>query len=166
MTAEEWDTSNCAPSMLSGLHQLQPRFLRTQLRPLYKFLIACCWKHQHLIPQDGLRNGLIGAEKWLAGEIDNAKLDRLNYYAEAAAFSIDYAKTPAEISELETLINGITELRGMSFNEARSVLKKAAYFAEGSMMYPRFDSLPWVDSLFKSEFLCPDLLREFLKPHF
>jgi hypothetical protein len=166
MTAEEWASSNCAQSMLSGLHQSQPGFLRTQLLPIYKFRIACCWKHKHLIPQDGLRNGLIGAEKWITGEIDNDELDRLNYYAEADAFFIDYAETPTEISELGTLINGIVELRGMPFEEARSLLKNAAYFAEGSMTYPRFDSLPWVRNFLRSDFLCHDLLREFVKPNF
>lgn len=50
--------------------------------------------------------------------------------------------------------------------EARALLLRAAYFAEGAMIYPRFDDLPWVDSLFTSEFLCPNLLREHLKPNF
>ncbi len=165
MTNEEWTSSSNAPKMLSRLHQEQPRFLRTQIRQLHKFLVACCWKHQHLIPQDGLRNGLRGAEKYIAGEIGNAELDRLNYYAEADAFAIDYAKSPEEISELKSLIDGIEELRDLSFDQARALLLKAAYFAEGSMTYPRFDSLPWIDSLFESEFLCPDLLREYLSPN-
>jgi hypothetical protein len=165
MTAEEWASSNCAQRMLSGLHQSQPGFLRTQQHPIYRFLIACCWKHKHLIPQDGLRNGLVGAEKWIAGEIDDTELDRLNYYAEADAFSIDYAKSPDEISELKSLISSIEEVRRMPFAQARDLLKRAAYFAEGSMIYPRFDSQPWVRSLFTSDFLCPDLLREHLHPN-
>lgn len=164
MTDEEWAHSSSAPTMLTMLHQKQPRYLRTQVRQLHKFLIACCWKHQHLIPQDGLRKGLRGAERYIAGEIDNAELDRLDYYAEAEAFSIEYAKTPTEISELKSLIDRIEEVRAMPFDAARALLLDAAYFAEGSVIYPRFDSLPWVDRLFTSDFLCPNLLREFLKP--
>ncbi len=113
-----------------------------------------------------MRNGLRGAEKYIAGEIGNAELDRLNYHAEADAFAIDYAKSPEEISELQSLIDGIEEIRKLPFNQARALLLRAAYFAEGSMIYPRFNSLPWVNSLFESEFLCPNLLRENLSPDF
>lgn len=164
MIKAEWESSNCAKSMLSMLHQTRPGFFRSQVRPLHRFLIACCWKHQHFIPQEGLRNGLRGAEKWITGEIDDAELDRLNYYAEADAFFIDYAKTPAQISDLKSLMNGIEEVRVMPFKKARELLLNAAYFAEGSMIYPTISPGPWNDSLFTSDFLCPDLLREFLKP--
>jgi hypothetical protein len=166
MTDKEWASSRSAKNMLSMLHQEQPQYLATQVRQLHKFLIACCWKHQHLIPQDSLRSGLKGAEKWIRGEIDEAELNRLEYYAEADAFFLDYATTPEEITEIKTLIEGIEEVREMPFDQARSLLRDAAYFADGSIMYPLFDRLPWVESLFASEFLCPDLLREFLEPKF
>ena len=152
--------------MLSILHREQPHYLSTQVRQLHKFLIACCWKHQHLIPQDGLRNGLRGAEKWIAGEIDDAELNRLDYYAEADAFLFDFANTPEDICALKTLVDGIEEMRELPFDQARALLHDAAYFAEGSMMYPLVSGLPWAESLFGSDFLCPDLLRKFLKPKF
>ena len=93
-------------------------------------------------------------------------VDHLNYYAEAEAFKIDYARTNDQINELKKLIDGIEPVRNLPFEEARALLLRAAYFAEGVMIYPRFDDLPWVDSLFTSEFLCPNLLREHLKPNF
>jgi hypothetical protein len=164
MTADEWASSNDAPAMLAALYQLQPLYFESQIRSLHRFLIACCWKHRNLIAQEGLTNGLRGAERWLAGEIDDTELDRLNWYAEAEAFAIDYAKSPGEIAELKSFINGIEEVRDMPFSQARALLKRAAYFAEGSMIYPRFDSRPWVGNLFTSDFLCPDLLREHLHP--
>lgn len=164
MTKEEWCSSDCARDMLARLHKEQPRFLRSQIRQLHEFLIACCWKHQNLIPQEGLRNGLRGAERWIAGEIDDDELNRLNYYAEADAFMIDYAKSAEEISVVKSLVDDIEELRELPFEKARKKVLEAAYFAEGSMIYPMFSSLPWVDSLFNSQFLCPDLLREYVKP--
>jgi hypothetical protein len=166
MTKEEWETSLDAPAMLASLRQDYPRFLRSQIEQLHKFLIACCWKHQELIPQKGLRDGLKGAESWLANQIDTKQLDRLNYFAEAEVFKIEYAETIEQIDDLKRLIDGVELVRSLPFDEARARLLRAAYFAEGAMIYPRFDDLPWVDSLFTSEFLCPNLLREHLKPNF
>ena len=166
MTEEEWVTSTCASNMLAKLHKARPRFLRTQIPQLHRFFIACCWKHEHLIPQERLRDGLRGAEKWISGEISSAKLEELNYWAEAEAFRIDYAKSAEDVAAIKILINGIEDLRALPFSRARETLLSAAYFAEGAMIYSKFRSLPWIDSLFESEFLCPDLLREFVKPKF
>lgn len=152
--------------MLSTLYREQPGFFGTQIRQLHKFLIDCCWKYQHLIPQDGLRNGLRGAEKWIGGGISTSELDSLNYHAEAEAFGIDYAESLDEITELKSMIESINEVRELPFEKARKLLLDAAYFAEGSMIYPRFNSLPWIERLFASDFLCPDLLRKHLKPNF
>lgn len=164
MTYEEWTSSSDAPTMLATLHKMQPHFLRTQVRQIHRFLIACCWKHEHLIPQDGLREGLRGAENWLAGNISDAELNRLNYHAEADAFRIDYAESPEDIAALQSLIEEIEGLRDLPFETARKTLLDAAYFAEGAMIYPLFESLPWVSRLFTSQFLCADLLRTFVNP--
>ncbi|MGB3471287.1 MAG: hypothetical protein WBA51_10740 [Erythrobacter sp.] len=166
MDHDEWEASDNAPSMLMQVWQKQPDYLSTQVRSLHRFLIDCCWKHQNLIPQSGLRDGLRGAEKWLAGEIGYEALNRLNYYAEADAFMIDYAKSSEDLDELKALIDSVSEVRSLPFKDARALLLKAAYFAEGSMIYPMFNKLPYVDSLFTSEFLCPNLLRHHLKPSF
>ena len=164
MTNEEWLNSQSARDMLAKLHAEQPRFLKSQIRNLHRFLIACCWKHSNLIPQEGLRNGLLGAEQWLAGEIDDEELDRLNWFAEAEAFLLDYGKEPEDIVEIEALIDSIDEVRDLPFKQARKRLLDAAYFAEGAMIYPLVTALPWFDSMFTSEFLCPHLLREHIKP--
>lgn len=166
MTFEEWESSSNAPEMLAALYAEQPRFLRKQVPQIHRFLIACCWKHQNLIPQDGLRDGLRGAESWIAGNISKAELNRLNWHAEADAFGIDYAKSPEEISEIKSMIEGIDELRQLPFETARQILLDAAYFAEGAMIYPLFDRLPWVDRLLTSQFLCADLLRTHIAPSF
>ena len=166
MNKEEWATCTSAQHMLAELHREQPAFLATQIPQLHKFFIACSWKHKHLIPQRHLRNGLHGAENWIDGKIDDEELNRLNWYAEAECFAIDYAKSPEEMDQVRTLIEGISELSDMPFDEARKVLLKAAYFAEISMIYPWMCSLPWIESLFTSQFLCPDLLRGYILPNF
>ncbi len=166
MDQSEWEESENAQSMLLHIWRQQPDYLSAQVRSLHHFLIDCCWKHQHLIPQTGLQNGLRGAEKWLAGEIGDEALNRLDYYAEADAFMIDYATSPDDIQKLRELVDSIPEVRSLPFGEARSLLLKAAYFAEGSMIYPMFSELPYIKSLFTSEFLCPHLLRQYLKPPF
>ena len=165
MTREEWDQSSDATAMLRVLYVQQSKHLRKQLKQVHHFLIACSWKHVHLIPQESIREGLKGGEKWIAGEIDNEELNRLNYHAEGEAFFLDYCNKPEDIRRIEAWIAGIKQLNGMSFEAARDVLKRAAYFAEGSMIYPTLPPGPWIGGLFKSEFLFPDLLREHLTPN-
>ncbi|NQX94275.1 MAG: hypothetical protein HRT64_05050 [Erythrobacter sp.] len=121
-----------------------------------------------------------GAERWIAGEITTEELYHLDWYAEAEAFLLDYAKDPDELLEIETMIAGVEELQDLPFEEARRLLTKAAYFAEGSMIYPtlrmgtaqkrperaKLKPERWSDRLFRSEFLCPDLLRSHIWPDF
>ncbi len=164
MTNEEWLNSQSASDMLVKLHAAQPRFLKSQIRNLHRFLIACCWKHGNLIPQEGLQNGLRGAERWLAGEIGDDELNRLNWYAEADAFILDYGTQPNDIVHIQALIDSIDEVRDMPFEQARTRLLDAAYFAEGAMIYPLIKPSPWWDRMFSSEFLCAQLLREHIKP--
>lgn len=166
MTKDEWARSQSASEMLAKLHEAQPGYLRSQIPNLHRFLIACCWKHRNLIPQTGLRNGLTGAEKWLAGEIDNDELNRLNWHAEAEAFILDYAETPEDLAGIQALIDIIEEVRGLPFEQARNRLLDAAYFAEGAMIYSLIKPLPWWERMFTSELLCPHLLREHIRPKF
>jgi hypothetical protein len=166
MTKEEWAKSSSAPYMLLGLRDEHGDFLATQVLQLHKFLVECCWKHQNLIPQKGLRDGLRAAEMWMAGKIDDEKLMEANWYAEAEAFTFDCAVSPDEIAEIESLIAGIDEVRALPFAVARETLHSAAYFAEGAMVYPMLRSLPWSQSLFTSPFLCPALLRKYVRPTF
>ncbi len=164
MTREEWDQSSDATAMLRALYVEKPKRFRKQLKQVHRFLIACSWKQVHLIPQESIREGLKGGEKWIAGEIDNEELNRLNYHAEGAAFFLDYCKKPEDIRRIEAWIAGIKQLNGTSFEAARDVLKRAAYFGQGSMIYPTLRPGPWIGRLFDSEFVCADLLREHLAP--
>ena len=164
MNKEDWAQSGNAPQMLKALHQEQPKFFASQIPQLHRFLIACCWKHKHLIPQHHLRNGLRGAEKWLEGEVTSDELNKLNWYAEAEAFAFDYAKTEDDFNKLRKLIASVPELNGMPFSEAKQLMQNAAYFAECAMIYSNFRDLPWIGRLFTSPFLCADLLRQHIKP--
>lgn len=165
MTNEEWLNSGSAPDMLKTLYAEQPQYFRMSALQLHRFLIACCWKHSHLIPQEGIRDGLRGAERWIAGEISDDELNRLNWDAEGDAFHLDYAKDPDDLAGIEAMVADIPQLDGMPFAEAHALLTRAAYFAELSMIYSTM-SRPWIESLFASEFVCPDLLREHLAPEF
>lgn len=113
-----------------------------------------------------MRNGLLGAEKWIDGEIDDDELNRLDWHAEAVAFGLDYAKTPEDLAEIQILIDSIEEVRSLPFKQAHARLREAAYFAEGAIIYPQISQLPWWDRMFTSEFLCPHLLREHIRPDF
>ncbi len=166
MTREEWETSRSAPEMLLALHTKNPENFKSLILILHRYFLACCWKIQHLIPQAHLQNGILGVEKWIDGKIDDEELNRLNWHAESACFALDYAETPEDFEEIQKLINGIEELQGMKFEEAKKLLKKAAYFAEMTMVYPQINHAPFVKSLCTSQFLCPDLLREHVKPDF
>ncbi len=152
--------------MLTALHIQNPNYFKTLIPVLHRYFLDCCWRIQHLIPQERLRKGILGAEKWIDGKIDDEELNRLNWFAEAECFAIDYAKTPEDFEEIQKLIDGIEELQDIGFEEAKELLKKAAYFAEISMVYPKINHAPFVKSLCTSQFLCPDLLREFIKPDF
>ncbi len=152
--------------MLLALHTQKPEYLKSLIPTLHRYFLACCWKIQHLIPQKHLRNGIVSAEQWIEGEIDDEELNRLNWHAEAECFRIDYAKTPENFECIQKLVDEIPELQGMPFEEAKNILKKAAYFAETSMVYPRINKAPFVKSLCTSKFLCADLLREYVKPDF
>ncbi len=166
MNREEWVTSTCAPTMLKKLYLKDPEYFATLAPILHRYFLACCWKIKHLIPQEGLRNGVLGTEHWLDGLVTDKHLWDLNWHAEAEAFGVEYAETPEEIAELRTLIDSIEELRAMPFEKARAVLLDAAYFAQGAMVYQSMKPFPFVKRLCASEFLCPNLLRQFLSTGF
>lgn len=166
MTFEEWQSSDDAPHMLKTLYQEQTDFFHTQVPQLHRYVLACCWKHQYLIPQPAIREGLEAAESWIRGEVTDDELDSLNWNVEAQAFHLDYAKDQDELDDIRGLVASIDELAELKFEEARILLRDAAYFADGAMVYPICRPLPWRKGLFKSSLLCPELLREHLKPTF
>lgn len=165
MTYEEWAASNSAPTMLAALyHQDAEQF--EDLKPqLHRYFLACARKIEHLTPQKALREGVRGAEKWCEGLISDEELYRLDWEAEAEAFAIDYAKTAEELGKLKAMIHEIVELEGVDFSEARNVVKAAAYFVDGSMMYSLMNK-SFIKSTCTSQFLCANLLREHVQPDF
>ena len=166
MTEQEWQTSNSASEMLLGLYLRDAVYFKTLVPLLHRYFMACCWKVKHLIPQEDLRKGLLGSEKWANGEIEDKDLHKLDYYAEAVCFGFDYAKTPADFDEIQVLIDGIDELKNMSFDYAKELLSNAAWFAEGAIIYPTINGSPYDKSMCNSQFLCASLLKEYIKPDF
>lgn len=166
MRKEEWANSTCAQTMLRDFYNSDPEQF-TNLKPqLHRYLLACCWKIQHLIPQKSLRDGLLGAEKWLDGKISDEDLNDIDWFVEAEAFIIDYAKSDDEIEEINVVIKSIDELSHLPFSEARRLLLDAAYFVGSAVMYQHMRGSPYKGKFTNSQFLCPDLLRQYVHPEF
>lgn len=168
MTNEEWCRSTDTSAMLHAWFKGRSVLPKAEITTLHRFAIGCCWKHKHLIPQEALREGLRAGEQWIDGRISEKELNRRNYYAEGEAFFLDYCKKPEDINRIEALIDGIEELAGQPFEKARKRLMKAAYFAESAMILSTLSPKPraQISTLLESDFLCPDLLREHLRPDF
>lgn len=166
MTDEDWATSKSAPIMLAGLYLQDPVHFKTLVPELHRYFLACCWKMNHLIPQKGLRDGLRGAEQWINGEITDEKFWRLERTAEAQAFAFENVESPEEIDELKELIATVEMLKDIEYDIAHEILKEAAYFTDSAMVYPTLNTAPYDESLCTSRFLCSELLRKHIQPHF
>ena len=166
MTNEEWANSTSAPDMLEALFLQDPEYFETLIPILHRYFLACCWKIQNLIPQKGLRDGLKGAEQWARGEINDDEFRKFDWRAEADCFAIEDAKEPEDLKYLKTLIDSIDEVKNMPFAKARQRLQDAAYFTNSAMCYPELSSAPFDHELCTSQFLCPDILRNFVNPRF
>ena len=165
MTNEDWSTSTSAPIMLAGLYLQDPVHFKTLVPTLHRYFLACCWKMKHLIPQKDLRDGLRGAEKWIDGEITDEEFWKLEWYAEAEAFALENVESPEEIEELKALIASVEKLKDVDYDIAHQILKEAAYFTDGAMVYPTLNTAPYDEALCTSRFLCPELLRKHIQPH-
>ena len=164
MTEEEWARSHDALAMLHSIYTGYPEQI-ADLRPsLHRYFLACSWKIQHLLPQRHLRRGLEGAALWAEGVATDRQLSELDWYAEAECFMIDYAETDEQLGEIRELIAGIDALKSVPFDEARELLKNAAYFANHSMVFLGFTSNRLPRSLARPEFQCPELLRKHVQP--
>jgi len=166
MTNENWATSTSAPIMLAALYLQDPDHFKTLVPELHRYFLACCWKMKHLIPQKGLRDGLRGAEKWINGEITDEKFWKLEWIAEAEAFAFENVESPEEIDKLKALIATVDILKDVECDIAHQILKEAAYFTDRAIIYPKITSAPYVESLCTSRFLCSELLRKHIQPHF
>ena len=112
---------------------------------LHRFYLASCRGVWRLLPQDGSRYSVELAERFLAGVATAQEVNEANYYAEGAAFCIDYDTAPQEIARWVEEVRAIpdAELRSMLHGaeaadevEPRELLKRAAYFADYAMIYP------------------------------
>jgi len=166
MTNEDWKTSTSAPIMLTGLYLQDPEKFKSYIPILHRYFLACCWKIKHLIPQKALRDGLRGTDKWIDGKITDEEFWKLERSAEAEAFAFENPVTSEEKEELDNLINSVKFPKGTSNKTAYYIMEKAAYFVDTAMVYPKINHAPYVESLCTSRFLCADLLREYLQPHF
>lgn len=166
MTDQDWAESKSAPIMLAGLYLQDPVHFKTLVPELHRYFLACCWKMKHLIPQKGLRDGLRGAEKWIDGEITDEEFGKLEWIAEAEAFAFENLESPEEIDELKALIATVEMLKDVEYDFAHQILKEAAYFTDSAMVYPTLNTAPFDEYLCTSRFLCSELLRKHIKPHF
>ncbi|MEM1088704.1 MAG: hypothetical protein AAGH90_13345 [Pseudomonadota bacterium] len=166
MTNEEWAASDDALKMLKALYDLDPTLFKKTGNALHRYLIACCWKIEDLIPQQVLQDGLKGTVNWIEGRITDEEFRHLEWCAEAEAFMLDYAKTPEDFDEIRKMIAGTEQLQSMPLDAARKKLMDAAYFTDRTMVHPTTKSSPYNNRFFASEFQCPDLLREYIKPDF
>jgi len=166
MTNGDWAKSTSAPIMLAGLYLQDPIHFTTLVPELHRYFLACCWKMKHLIPQKGLRDGLRGAEKWIDGEITEEEFRNLEWIAEAEAFAFENVESPEEIEKLKALIATVDMLKDVDYDIAHQILMEAAYFTDSAMVYPTLNTVPYDEFLCTSRFLCPELLRKHIQPHF
>jgi hypothetical protein len=168
MTEAEWLASSDAPRMIDALWHLQRDDLEGLERRLHWYYLLCCRAIWKLLPQEASRRGVEVAERFLAGEADDEELSDVNWSVEGAAFCIDYNTDPESIEQwiVQTQAMPDAELRAILHPpeaarriETRELLKRAAYFADYCMIYPRLlPKGPPPQSY--APFLSADLLRE------
>jgi hypothetical protein len=143
MTETECFEADDALRMIEALWQLHHDDVPGLERQLHRYYLACCRAIWKLLTQEGSRNGVIVAERHLAGELSTEELYKANYDCEGAAFNIDYNCDPEAIQGWveQTRAIPVEELRDMLHPpeaavliETRELLKRAAYFADYAMI--------------------------------
>lgn len=136
-------------------------------RRLHHYYLLCCRRIWRLLPQHESRKGVEIAEQYLAGRVSAEDLMDANYYAEGAAFNIDYNSDPENIERWVREVEAMPrdELRAMLVEEdptvglePRKLLLRAAYFADYAMMYPKMRRKEPPENY--AIFFAPDLFRE------
>lgn len=97
MTEAEWLNSNDAYCMLKALWQIPQHDLSKLQRQLHRYYLACGRAIWRLLPQEDSRLGIEVGEQYLAGKVNDKELNRVNWYVEGAAFTIDYNTEPEAI---------------------------------------------------------------------
>ena len=160
MTNDEWDECGDALHMLVCLQdQISREALKSLYPTLHSYMLECTSKIRHLLPQPVFAMGLDAARRCIDGELDRKTLEWLDWYLEAECFAFDYS---ADSQEVLNTISQVKEVRDLPHEEAVTVLRDAAYFAEGAI----YGLLPGKNSTNRAKFLCPDLLRKFLHAPF
>ena len=115
---------------------------------LKRYYLLCCRAIWKLLLQENSRNGVLVAERYLDGLASKDEFYKAEYYAEGAAFNLDYNCDPAGIEkmveqfleipndEIRTVIYSIDELGDISPQE---ILTRAAYFADFAINYPNLN---------------------------
>ena len=170
MTEAEWLVSDNAQEMLEALRLPVPDYVVWLERKLQLYYLACCGAIWKLLPHEGSRMAVEAGERYVEGEATDEELDPY-YESEGAAFMFDYNGQPELVqryvqetkaipeAELRLMIHPPEALLGI---ETQELLKRAAYFAHFSLIYPLIEPkglLPWANSVL---FLSPSLLRDII----
>ncbi len=158
MNNQEWATSRSAWKMLLGLSNTAPQSFQKHSPIIQEYFITCCWRIKHLIPQSGIREGLLGTQLWINNLIDIEELAELDYISEADAFALVYSpdKEPSA-----SLIKSTMMVEKLSHEAAWSKLKKAAFFANAVINFSSGRKAHLYKNL-NNEALCADLLYQML----
>jgi hypothetical protein len=167
MTEAEWTATDDTPRMIGALREVRKNDPADLELELQRYYLACCRAIWRLLPQEESRNGVVVAERRLAGEVSDEEFYRAEYECEGAAFNIDYNCDPVAIQLWIEQTQAISkaELRAMLHPpdavdqiETVELLKRAAYFADFAMVSAEITPRGHV---FPSHFLffSADLLR-------
>ena len=168
MTEAEWLETSDVPQMLEALWELHDGDESRIVPALHRYFLACCRRIWKLLPHDESRRGVEVAERYLAGRVTDAELKEVDWCVEGAAFDIDYNCDPEAIRGWVAQTRAIpeAELRALlhppeaaTAIDTRELLKRAAYFADHAVRYPRLRPKRRVPSNYVT-FLSAGLLRE------
>ena len=167
MNEREWLQSADARTMIVALSSLRGDDDPSLDQDLRRYYLACCRRIWRFLPQAESQRGVEVAERHAQGAATEEELAEANYYAEGAAFVIDYDTDPALLHEMEAAIRAIeaplmVDLLGRSLEELgwspRELLMRAAYFVDYAMRSHRLRPKRLVPKPYKP-FLSADLLR-------
>ncbi|MBL4788430.1 MAG: hypothetical protein JKY60_05075 [Kordiimonadaceae bacterium] len=161
MTNDEWNASDDALDMLVSLKEALSAEAYASIQPtLHSYMLACCEKISHLLPQTEIQLGLDAARRYLMGDLDKNVLRWLDWYVEAECFMLDYSSDSDDAREL---VSRVKELASIPHDQAVSRLKRAAYFASSAITGNIPSQRRWSKH---GPFLCPTLLKKFLPEPF
>jgi hypothetical protein len=169
MTEAKWNSSLDVRRLLPVLRKQWRGDQETLEKKLHRYYVACCRAIWQLLPQQGSREGVEVAERYLEGEATREELRKVDYEVEGAAFNLDYNGNPRDIRLWVQAARAISKnkLRAMLHPVeavSRELLTKAAYFVDFAVVYPGMkEKNPWAGDMIWAgcdPFLSAPLLRE------